>query len=115
MTYGKEKVASEIRESRSAGEAKRAGRKIITERNWDIAKLDIMRHIIRAKAQCVPEYGSELLRSNDIIVEAVPGDKFWSSGLSKEEVRWCSPENWPGMNMMGKLHIELRDEIKVDQ
>ena len=39
------------------------------------------------------------------IVEAVPGDNFWSCGLSKEEVGWWDPVNWPGRNIIGKpLH-----------
>ena len=52
------------------------------------------------------------MKAELIIVEAVPGDNFWPCGLSKEEVGWWNPENWPGKNIMGNLHMELREEVK---
>ena len=71
-----------------------------------------MKQIIRRKFECVPRYRHELMKAKLTIVEAVPGDNFWSCGLSKEEVGWWNPENWPGRNIMGNLHMELRDEVR---
>ena len=47
---------------------------MVTEASWEEEKLEIMRVIIRAKSKYVPEYRRELLKSDDIIVEAVHGD-----------------------------------------
>ena len=44
--------------------------------------------------------------------EAVPGDNFWSSGLSKDQIPWTRASNWPGRNIMGTLHMELREQLK---
>ena len=115
MAYGKEQIAQQIYESQSACTAKQLGGRVATEQSWETEKIEIMRHIIRAKAKCVPEYRQELLRTREIIVEAVPGERFWSCGLSKEELKVTTPDEWPGANTMGKLHMELKEEIMVER
>ena len=89
--------------------------KMKTNDEWKRAKLDIMREIITAKAEYVPEYKEALLSANQIIAEAVPDDCYWSSGLSKEEIVWVDTLNWPGHNVMGRLHMELREKIRSDK
>ena len=112
MSHGKVNVAKDIIQARNACEAKRLGKRVITERVWETERLEVMRQIIRRKYECVPRYRHELMKAELIIVEAVPGDNFWSCGLSKEEVGWWNPENWPGKNIMGNLHMELREEVR---
>ena len=60
-----------------------------------------MRVIIRAKSKCVPEYRRELLKSDDIIVEAVHGDNYWSCGLRTHNVPWTDDKDWPGKKLLG--------------
>ena len=48
-------------------------KQVLTEASWEEEKLEVMRAIIRAKAECVPEYRRELLKY-DVIIEAVNGD-----------------------------------------
>ena len=72
-----------------------------------------MKNILSAKLDCVREYKSLMLNSKGLIVEAVPGERFWSCGLSKADV--YQQRSWSGDNMMGKLHMELRAEIQLIQ
>ena len=60
-----------------------------------------MRVIIRAKSKCVPEYRRELLKSDDVIVEAVHGDNYWSCGLRTHDVPWANEKDWPGKKHHG--------------
>ena len=107
--YGKDQLAENISQQSSAVFAKLLAKRVPTDEGWDHLKVDVMRDILLAKKQCVPEYRQKLLEVADtIIVEAVPGETFWSSGLSKEQVIWA--DEWPGKNIMGQLHMELTEK-----
>lgn len=114
--YGKMQLADEVRRQKSACAAKRLVRNLRTEVGWESERLDVMRHIIQAKLESVPEYRHQLVNARRVIAECVPGDNYWSSGLSKDLTVWCREENWPGKNIMGKLHMKLREDIidKID-
>ena len=72
-----------------------------------------MKEIIKAKAEQVDEVKKTLLDSEDrIIVEAVPGELYWSCGLGKEAASKTDPKHFPGQNMLGKLFMELRKEYR---
>ena len=45
---------------------------------------------LRPKVKCVPEYRRELLKFDDVIVEAGYGDNYWSCGLKTHEVPWAN-------------------------
>ena len=72
----------------------------------------MVKHTIRAKERCAPEYRPALIDAKQGIAEAVHKDNYWSSGLPIDLIRWTRIENWPGNNMMCNLHMELRDDTK---
>ena len=45
------------------------------------------------------------------IIESVPDDTFWSCRLPAREVVNTFPAQWPGYNIMGRLHMMLRSEL----
>lgn len=107
--HGMNDLAENITHQKSAYDVKNMVKGMVTQGSWEMEKLNVMRLIIRAKADQVVEYRRELLTSEQhVIAEAVPGEFFWSCGLPKERVH----ENWPGRNMMGQLHMELRNELR---
>ena len=114
--HGMDDLAETIkRQQRACGTKQLAKDVIKVQDSWKAVRVDAMRSIIKAKAEQVDEYRRDLLKSGkNIIAEAVPGEFFWSCGLGKESIR--QPEDWPGKNMMGKLHMELRKSVqqKVD-
>ena len=83
-------------------------RKANTRADWDDVRVDIMRWSIRVKL--AQNYGSfsAVLRSSGQrdIVEKSRKDKFWGAVQSKE-----NPDILEGENMLGKLLMELREEL----
>ena len=112
--YGREDLAEEIYEQTNSCGAKKLAKQVVIEASWKEEKLEVMRVIIRAKSKCVPEIELELLKSDDIIVEAVHGDNYWSC-LRTHDVPWTNEKDWPGKNIMGQLHMELRREIQQQE
>ena len=114
--HGMDDLAETIKRQQRACGIKQLAKDVIkVQDSWKAVRVDAMRSIIKAKAEQVDEYRRDLLKSGkSIIAEAVPGEFFWSCGLGKESIR--QPEDWPGKNMMGKLHMELRKSVqqKVD-
>ena len=79
--------------------------------SWDMIKVQFMEEIARAKYKYVSEYRCALQQAHPLIVEAVPGDTFWSAGLLANQLMLCKPERWPGQNVMGKIHMKIRSEM----
>ena len=69
---------------------------------WDTIKIDIMRQILKAKADQHEYVRRKLLEtSNRELIEDSWRDDFWGWGPNKD-----------GKNMLGKLWMEIRDEIR---
>ena len=114
MKNDRAEVAERIVQLDCARQVKFLSHQIKTNQAWQDTKQDTMRVIIEAKSRDVPEYRSALLNSAEVIAEAVPGDTYWSCGLSKSDVIWTRRSRWPGRNVMGELHMELRERLTRD-
>ena len=105
-------VATEILSAKTALQAKRLSSSLPYNPNWELVKEDQMAQVLEAKAKGSPEFCDTLIQSSsNILVEAVQGDLFWSSGLNKEQVLRVKKNSWPGKNRMGKLLTDLRAKI----
>ena len=112
IMYGREDIAAQIMELSSGFDIWLCAKRVMVDDRWVQIRVDTMKKILTSKLFHCEEYRKKLLSCNGIIVEAVPGDTFWSSGLSKEKVLTTPQKEWPGQNVMGSLHMELRDEMK---
>ena len=71
--------------------------------DWDAVKVDIMRDILRAKAAQHEYVRRKLLATGDReLVEDSWRDDFWGWGPNRD-----------GQNMLGKLWMEVRAELKT--
>lgn len=69
--------------------------------DWDVVKVDIMRDILRAKAEQHEYVRRKLLATGDReLIEDSWRDDFWGWG-----------PNHDGQNMLGKLWMEVRSEL----
>lgn len=84
----------------TAGKAKKAGSKVTMRCDWDLAKLSVMRELLKQKFS-IPKLKEQLLMTEDLeLVEGNWwGDTFW--GVCKGA----------GENHLGKLLMELRTEL----
>ena len=74
-------------------------------KDWEITKDDIMREALRAKFTQNEELKKILLETGDAhLVEHTTNDRYWGDG-----------GDGSGKNMLGKLLMELRDELKNEQ
>jgi len=94
-------IKQTIANLRFPGQAKKYGRKIPLREDWDEIKLDIMLWGLTEKFN-EPELESLLLKTgNATLIEGNNwGDTYWGQ---------C---NGNGLNMLGKLLMEVRDQIK---
>jgi ribA/ribD-fused uncharacterized protein len=94
-----------IREAPSAHEAFKIAEMMREHRrpDWDVVKVDIMREILRAKANQHEYVRRKLLATGEReLVENSWRDSFWGWGPNRD-----------GLNMLGKLWMEIRAELRA--
>lgn len=102
---GKVGLQSEILAANSAHEAFKFAERWKAHRrpDWDAVKLDVMRSILRAKADQHEYVRRKLLATGDrLLVEDSWRDDFWGWGPNRD-----------GQNWLGRLWMELRDELRA--
>jgi ribA/ribD-fused uncharacterized protein len=92
-----------IAEAKTAGEAKRLGRKVTLIDNWDDKRLDAMAQLLRLKFQDTELKNRLLATAGRRLVEGNNwGDRFWGT---------CQGT---GKNHLGELLMKLRDELSSE-
>lgn len=102
-----EKIKEKIRNMRSSHDAFKFAQenKHLQVRNWDEIKVSIMKDILREKVKQHPYVMKKLIQSGDReLIEDSWRDDFWGWG-----------ENKGGKNMLGKLWMEVREEVKRNE
>ena len=100
-------VADDIRFAKSAHEAFKIAQehKSMQRPDWDAVKVEVMRSILRAKAAQHEYVRRKLLETGDReLIEDSWRDSFWGWGPSRD-----------GKNMLGKLWMEIRVELRAKQ
>ncbi len=98
-------IAHEIQGARSAHDAFKIAERNKTYRrfDWDEVKVDIMRGIIRAKAEQHEYVRRKLMATGDrLLVENSWRDDYWGWGPNRD-----------GKNMLGRLWMEVRSELRA--
>ncbi len=79
---------------------------------WDLARYEIVKAGNRAKYEQNPDLKSKLLSTGKaILAEASPKDRIWGIGLDADSAANTDPADWPGLNLLGKILMELREEF----
>jgi N-glycosidase YbiA len=74
-------------------------------RDWESAKVGVMRIVVKAKFTQHPELTALLLSTGDAkIVEHTENDDYWGDG-----------GDGSGKNMLGRILMQLREELQASQ
>ncbi len=99
-----ENIQQQIRNARSAHDSKKIAKANKEHRrpDWDEVKVAIMKDICRAKLNQHPFIKEKLIVSGDAtLIETSHKDAYWGWGPNKD-----------GENHLGKIWMELREELK---
>lgn len=108
-------IAAEIVGTETALEAKKVGKKVYTKDNWEVENQQLMYKVLENKVNQLKVVRDTLLSKKDeMIVEAVPYDYLWGSGLTKTATRNTDPSKWPGKNMLGQMWMSIREELEQE-
>lgn len=99
-----------IKNAKSAGEAKRMGRRIKRREDWFDVSLMIMESLVRQKFTLVPDLKSKLLDTEDaILIEGNNwNDRFYGA------VYDTTRNEWIGENHLGKILMKVRHELQQE-
>jgi ribA/ribD-fused uncharacterized protein len=97
---------SAVQNARSAGQAKKLGNQVPLRKDWETAKDEVMRKCLVAKFS-IPELRDQLLATGD--AELVEGNNWHDRHWGKCNCKNCGGE---GKNMLGKMLMQLRDELR---
>ena len=97
-----------IARAKTPGESKRLGRKVHLRSDWEQVKDQVMLDALRKKF-AIPELREKLLATGDadLIEGTVWHDQYW--GICN-----CDRCKGKGINILGKLLIQVREEIKKE-
>jgi predicted NAD-dependent protein-ADP-ribosyltransferase YbiA (DUF1768 family) len=80
---------------------------------WGQNRFRLVAEGVLAKFQQNEDLRKYLLNTgNDILVEASPTDEIWGIGLSESDAKVTPPERWKGQNLLGKVLMDVRSQVK---
>ena len=97
-----------IQLTKTPGDAKRLGRQVALRKDWELVKVDVMRDLLRSKFQgglvekLLATYPKELVEGN------LWHDNFWGVCYCEH----CVLKDMPYKNWLGKLLMEVREELR---
>ena len=115
LLFGDTETADRIRQAPHPGAAKALGREVrgFDEQRWAERRFDLVVAGNLAKFGQHPDLLGFLLGTGRrVLVEASPQDAIWGIGLAADDDRAASPENWPGLNLLGFALMEVRDQLR---
>lgn len=92
----------EIHKATKANDTRLLGQKVTMRPDWDDVKYHVMKKVCLAKFLQHPDLRKQLIETGDEeLIEDSPVDYYWGCGADGS-----------GKNMLGKLLMELREELK---
>ena len=117
MLFGDDDTAKKILQTTSPREQKALGRKVkgYDENKWSKVREQKVFDICKEKFTQDQYMKEELLATgNTILVEASPVDKIWGIGLAESDSRAKNQSSWQGLNLLGKVLTNVREQIKKE-
>ncbi len=97
------------------GDIKRLSKCVVKNTVWMKSELDVYDEICYEAAKQDETYYNKLIGSDGLLVEAVQDNYKWSCGLSVTAAMKTQSDKFRGQNLMGKVHMRIRDRLHVEQ
>jgi ribA/ribD-fused uncharacterized protein len=92
---------------------KQIARSISKIKEWSKLAPGVMMNGLRAKFKQNPDLNDYLMKTKEYqLAEASPYDTYWGIGLSIDSDIKADPKQWVGQNHLGRLLVDLREEMK---
>lgn len=115
MLFGAQTIAELILEADTPARCKFLGRSRdipFNEDLWVKHRERIYKEVLRDKFS-LPELKKKILSTeNKTLVEASPSDRIWGIGLYENHKDATNPKKWRGLNLLGKVLMEVREELR---
>ena len=109
------KIEEKILKSNDVREQKMLGRQIenFDKLIWEYESINFVYQGNKAKFSQNKEFSNLLISTiGTTIVEASPSDFIWGIGLSENEIEIKNINHWKGLNLLGIVLTELREELR---
>lgn len=113
LLFEDHEIAAKILQTTSPRTMKALGRKVrgFNDKVWTKNRERIVYENSMAKFTQNPHLLQGLLNTNGLLVEASPYDAIWGIGLAEASARNMPHKQWPGLNLLGKILTQVRDDI----
>jgi ribA/ribD-fused uncharacterized protein len=117
ILFGDNNVAQKILNCNQSQQKlmKNLGREVsgFNETTWRKNRVEIYKKHCKAKFSQNLHLKQALLNTTGkILVEASPNDRIWGIGMHKNEALVTPPNEWKGLNLLGKILTEIRNEFE---
>jgi ribA/ribD-fused uncharacterized protein len=113
--FGDKEIAEKIMSTDSPSLAKKLGRKVkgFDESLWTSSRKDIVKRGNFLKFTQNEKLRNILFQTEDsTLVEVNPKDKIWGIGLDSASALRYSRNTWQGLNLLGEILTEVREELR---
>jgi ribA/ribD-fused uncharacterized protein len=114
--FGDVEIERQIMKSDDPRRHQKLGKQVteFDENQWASTRYSIVFRGNMAKFTQNEELKSQLLATGDrTMVEASPLDKIWGIGFAANNPKAYDPNNWRGLNLLGKVLADVRSQIKA--
>ena len=114
LLFGDEETAAQILSTNDPREIKQLGRQVrgFDEKEWEKSRETIVYRNSMAKFTQNEGMKDVLLATKGaVLVEASPYDRIWGIGLLESDAKRISPSKWNGLNLLGKILTNVREDI----
>lgn len=118
MLFKDKETANKILKTNDVRYIKELGRSVrnFDEKIWVQHREEIVYTGLYAKFSQNVKLKEKLLKTGDaILAECAVKDKIWGIGLSMKDERNQNPNEWRGLNLLGKNLMKVRQELRTWQ
>ncbi|QZK91666.1 NADAR family protein [Flavobacterium sp. CHNK8] len=113
--FNDNEVLEKIIQANSPAEAKKLGREVrnYDDTLWLASRYEIAKQGNLHKFHQNSDLKAFLVNTKErVLVEASPVDAIWGIGMAGDHKDVLNPEKWRGLNLLGFVLMEVRDELK---